>query len=246
MTTKQVRWRCQQCDHGLLAPMKPRKNDVRRYCLPCSSKTGKLVERTAPALEKQREKRAALVQQRQSVKRARTAAAMQPIKERKAREKKRQQLFEKEADRIWSLFHPEGTSRRRPPITLVYSKSRGASGNWNGYEARIRIPKSSLDSQWDSDEWVWLVLAHELCHAVTGRRHNEGSHGRSFYVALKSVVEKRWKVRIDFSFVNGYTDSSHSWGYKVDYAMLRQLRSQGCVKFGYQMNPKPCDTPQAN
>jgi hypothetical protein len=53
--TKQVRWKCAICDHGLLAPTKPRKNDVRRYCLPCSSKSGKLVERVAPSLEKQRE-----------------------------------------------------------------------------------------------------------------------------------------------------------------------------------------------
>ena len=52
--TKQVRWKCANCDHGLLAPTKPRKNDVRRYCLPCSAKTGKLVERVSPTLEKQR------------------------------------------------------------------------------------------------------------------------------------------------------------------------------------------------
>ena len=42
---KQSRWKCPTCGHGLLAPTRPRRNDVRRYCLPCSSKAGVLVER---------------------------------------------------------------------------------------------------------------------------------------------------------------------------------------------------------
>ena len=50
--TKQARWKCEKCNDGLLAPSRPRKNDVRRYCLPCSAKQGTLVERIAPALEK--------------------------------------------------------------------------------------------------------------------------------------------------------------------------------------------------
>jgi hypothetical protein len=51
---KQSRWKCPTCGHGLLAPTRPRRNDVRRYCLPCSSKAGVLVERVAPALDAQR------------------------------------------------------------------------------------------------------------------------------------------------------------------------------------------------
>lgn len=230
MTTKQVRWRCQQCDHGLLAPMRPRKNDVRRYCLPCSSKSGRLVERVAPALEKQRERRAALVAEKQTLKRQRLAMQKQPIKEQRRLERKRQALFDKEGDRLWALFHPQGTLRPRPPIRIVYSKNRGASGLWNGREVLIRIPKQ-MGGKWRDAEWVWEVLAHELCHAAVGRRHGEGSHGRSFYMALKAVTEKRWKVRIDYSFVNGYTDTSHSWGYKVDYGIMHQLQRFGCVKF---------------
>jgi len=53
--TKQVRWKCTICNSGVLAPSRPRKDDVRRYCLQCSGKTGKLVERIAPSLEKKRE-----------------------------------------------------------------------------------------------------------------------------------------------------------------------------------------------
>jgi len=228
---KQVRWKCEICDNGLLAPMKPRKNDVRRYCLPCSAKTGKLVERVAPSLEKKREQRSTIMREQNKVKRERTAAKLQPLKERQKREAQRQRIFEKEADRIWSLFFPNGTTRKRPRIKLVYSHGDGVSGMWNGWEVLVRIPRNSTGGATE-----WETLAHELCHAVVGSRYDnsEGAHGRTFYTTLKPVIEKRWKVKMDWSFINGYTNSSKSWGYKVDWEMTAQLRKSGKVKFEYK------------
>lgn len=229
---KQVRWKCANCNHGLLAPMKPRKNDVRRYCLPCSAKTGKLVERVSPTLEKKREQRSVVVKEQNKVKRERTTAKLQPLKERKKREAQRQRIFEKEADRIWALFFPDGTTRKRPRIKLVYSHSRGVSGQWDGWEVLVRIPRCSVGGATE-----WETLAHELCHAAQRITHDtlwEGKHGRSFYTTLKPVIEKRWKVRMDWSFINGYTDTSKSWGYKVDWAMTRQLEKSGKVRFEYK------------
>ncbi len=56
MTKSLVRWDCPNELHpGVLAPSRPRKDDVRRYCLDCSKKTGRLTERVAPKLAKQRE-----------------------------------------------------------------------------------------------------------------------------------------------------------------------------------------------
>lgn len=43
------RWVCPKCDAGCLAPSRPRKDDVKRFCLPCSKKVGRLVERVCPA-----------------------------------------------------------------------------------------------------------------------------------------------------------------------------------------------------
>ena len=224
---KQVRWKCPICDDGLLAPTRPRRNDVRRYCLPCSTKSGRLVDRLAPSLEKQREKRTAIVQQKNKEKRVRVAKKLQPEKERMRRAKQRQAIFEKEADRIWSLFYPEGTNRRRPRINIVFSRNRGCSGYYNG-SVLIRIPR------WSSGGVsAWEVLAHELCHAVVPTNLRDGSHGRAFYVALKNVIEARWKVRMDWSKINGYTTSSHSWGYKVDWLMTAQLEKVDVVKFSY-------------
>ena len=48
------RWKCPTCNSGVLAPGKPRRIDVRRYCLDCSAKSGVLVERVCPTLDKRR------------------------------------------------------------------------------------------------------------------------------------------------------------------------------------------------
>lgn len=57
MTSKQVRWRCPSCSSGVLAPSRPRKLDVRRWCLDCSAKGPRLVERVPVALEAKRKER---------------------------------------------------------------------------------------------------------------------------------------------------------------------------------------------
>jgi len=227
--TKQVRWKCEKCDDGLLAPTRPRKNDVRRYCLPCSAKQGTLVERIAPALQKHREKRAAFVSVKVKEKRVREQQKLQPIKERQKKARQRQAIFEKEADRIWSLFYPEGTWRKRPRIKIVFARNRGCSGvNYGGSNILIRIGRTSSGGVSE-----WEVLAHELCHSVVPTSLKNGSHGKAFYVALKNVIEARWKVRMDWSSINGYTTSSHSWGYKVDWLMRAQLEKANVVKFSY-------------
>lgn len=47
-------WKCPECGSGVRGPERPRKNNVVRYCLPCSGKAGVLVERIVPALEVKR------------------------------------------------------------------------------------------------------------------------------------------------------------------------------------------------
>lgn len=57
MSSKQVRWRCPICQVAVLAPSRPRKLDVRRWCLECSAKSPRLVERVPVALEAKRKER---------------------------------------------------------------------------------------------------------------------------------------------------------------------------------------------
>jgi len=52
------RWKCPLCSSGVLAPVRPVEDDVRRYCLSCSARTGRLVRRICPAQETQRKARA--------------------------------------------------------------------------------------------------------------------------------------------------------------------------------------------
>ena len=110
---KQVRWKCANCNHGLLAPMKPRKNDVRRYCLPCSAKTGKLVERVSPTLEKQRETKSTQRKVKTQKTKTKTNAKTKLVREKKSAVKKRQAMIEKEGQRIWKLM--EGIRADRCP-----------------------------------------------------------------------------------------------------------------------------------
>lgn len=53
---KTRRWVCPTCGAGKHAPSRPRRDDVRRFCLPCSEKSGRLVERICPVNEKVRER----------------------------------------------------------------------------------------------------------------------------------------------------------------------------------------------
>jgi hypothetical protein len=47
-------WRCPTCDRGVRAPEKLAKLDTRRWCLKCSARSSKLVERTIPSVESDR------------------------------------------------------------------------------------------------------------------------------------------------------------------------------------------------
>jgi hypothetical protein len=51
-------WRCPNCSSGARAPDRLDHLDVRRWCLQCSRRTGKLVERTIPSKETEGRRRA--------------------------------------------------------------------------------------------------------------------------------------------------------------------------------------------
>lgn len=77
------RYTCPTCDTGRIAPDRMSTDDVRRYCLPCSEDSGKLVEMICPARERAKAKR-------------RKARAKRRKAERKAeRERKRQEERER-------------------------------------------------------------------------------------------------------------------------------------------------------
>lgn len=73
---KRIRWECPNGLHpGVLASSRPRKNATARYCLPCSETAGVLVERVAPALERKRNAKTAVREEKRARERAAAAEA---------------------------------------------------------------------------------------------------------------------------------------------------------------------------
>lgn len=52
-------WRCPLCNDGKRAPARMRRDNALRYCLSCTAKTGKLVQRVCPSAAAERERREA-------------------------------------------------------------------------------------------------------------------------------------------------------------------------------------------
>lgn len=214
----QVRWKCGVCDSGLLAPTKPRKNDVRRYCLPCSSKTGKLVERVAPTLEKQRTAKKEAVKKKAVAKRASVAKRTAPAKAQQRIDAQRSKLIHAEAEKIWKLMQPYHNGKPLPKIVIARGRNHGKQVGHASYwknEIQVNVDRSQCDSR---SKRVWTVLAHELCHVAVPpitRNGRRDSHSREFYHCLRDVWQRRWKCEISFASVS-------TWGYSVDHIIEHQ------------------------
>jgi len=219
MTTKQARWKCPQCEDGLLAPTRPRKDDVRRYCLPCSSAKGRLVERIAPALEARRELRAASTREKVRQKRQVARRRAEPAKLQERCDAIRERIIRKEAERIWKLMAEWHKGKPLPRINIVRGRNWGsqygyAQPSWGQIQVNVDACQDGLRSK-----RVWQVLAHELAHIAcppinTGGK-NRDTHHRIFYYCLRHAWQKRWKCEISFGAVT-------HWGYSVDYIIQGQ------------------------
>jgi len=220
--TKEVRWKCAICDHGLLAPTKPRKNDVRRYCLPCSAKTGKLVERVSPTLEKQRtvksEQRKVKVQQLNDKKKV--------VRDKKSVVLKRNAAIQKEGERVWKLMYAWHKGKPMPKINIVNARNQLGAGHATYWRNEIQV-NVNLKQTERSSQWTWHVLAHELAHCACPPVRTNGKrdvHHKEFYKALKHACEKRWNVSVSFAEVRG-----EQYGYAVDHIINAQVLDK--VKF---------------
>ena len=229
-TKKQARWTCLNCGEGGLAPTKPRRDDVRRYCLPCSAKSGRLVERVSPALEKRREAQAVKTRERSKKKKARVSEQRQKVTANERLVKKREKLVLDEAQRLWKLLTPYHKGKPIPRIVITDTRQkRGASGYWSGdgfwSSGEINLRLVPFLTGHFHQARSWEVLLHELCHAACPPKAGD-SHHREFYYAMKTTTEKRWRCSISFASLTG-----NQWGYHVDDVILKQLLTLGVVKF---------------
>ena len=224
---KQVRWKCERCENGLLASIKPRRDDVRRYCLPCSAETGKLVERVSPSLEAQRAKKVeqrkeASKRKRQTVARKRESTKpVDDIKKRASKFGSNSMPIQKELDRLWKLAEPyHQNNKAKPSVRIDWSRSTIRDGRVWTSSSRLGVASHMYNRITLKPFESWGTLAHEVCHIAIGyRRSDTGraqSHDEVFYKALKDLYQRRWKRQMNWSAVTRF-------GYEVDSIMESQI-----------------------
>ncbi len=182
---RNARWTCPKCGNTCLAPRRPRRDDVRRYCLDCSAATGRLVERTAPALEKQRAERATRIQQarrEQTVKRRERLDAYYTVDGVNLREAMIAML------RMDVFDGPRGRALRDNPPALVVSRrttihSRLGVAQIAKHRIRVNVTSDTRAPR------ALGTLLHEIVHFVVGRRP-DGWHGSLFRSTLASAHEE--------------------------------------------------------
>ncbi len=195
---KKVRWVCPAGKHpAVLGPTRPRKENVCRYCLKCSEAAGKLVERVAPSLERDRA--------------AAAAKAAEKCKAKEAREREQHCarltvngiMLEEEAWRMIGktdvLKQLRWGGRGVPPLTIKVRRCSSSSVATYGYawyfERRIQINDVPGLDRFDTLE----VLLHELVHLVT-----RDGHGKNFQNQLHQASLDVWGVNPQGAYVNRY------------------------------------------
>jgi len=190
--TKMKRWVCPLCGSGKLAPSRPRKDDTRRFCLPCSEKTGRLVERTCPALDKERSVKETMRKAKKAVK---------AVKAEQAHRAKVSYLgfnFETLAEIMWRIPSNKRRTWDVPEVTVsrytVAPRIQGR-GWYNGSRVKVNVLNPSergyhrLTPTARTHHLASSIstLLHEMVHAM-GVRH----HGRDFAETMAVVMDEAW------------------------------------------------------
>lgn len=231
-------WTCPKCQNALRAPGRPRKDDVRRFCLRYSETTGHLVARICGVLEKAR---VAAVGQKKNRERAKKERAAERAAKTNAAERQKFTVagvdILDEAKRYWEVLcrsewtkgdvlrhdRRQAMRDRGHPKIIVRKTRRSLSGLWTrvkGVEAVVL--RFSGDSQCDA-AGVRELLLHELCHAAlpTGT-----GHSMRFRKCLRDAAWALWGVII------GVIPTRHR--YHLDDLITEELRK----KLGLPAQPR--------
>lgn len=191
-------WVCPLCDDGVLAPSRMRKNDVRRFCLACSKTTGRLVERTSPALERQRAaakaKRAERAEREREQKRQRWIVRLTDARGRERELDVRAELRRALTD--MGFFDGWAYGQKPTVDDLNITIRRGSKGHHTG-RASIAGFDVTFTFGTDGYEAGMKLIYHEAAHMASpyGQRRAGGktdAHGMAFHRILADALQKRW------------------------------------------------------
>ena len=202
VSSKRVRWACPNGCPAVLASSRPRRDDVARYCLPCSAKRRRLVLRIAPVLEA---KRAVKVT---ATKAKKVARAERAAERATAYHTVHGVDLREELRKLWSLpiarelrakLHP--LHRTAPPKIVVRNRSAGANRMGIAYCDRHEILINRIPGQDAYD--VRDTLAHEVAHILAPRAR----HGIAWKTAFRLLCEQAYGVRprVENRFTNADT-----------------------------------------
>lgn len=195
---KRVRWDCPNGKHpGVLGPSRPRQDNIVRYCLPCSEAAGRLVERTAPALERQRQATAERAAETAKAKRRREAARRQAAKERETERFTVEGVDLRDEMRRLARLRAFGGARGKlarqlPEFTVSRRSSEPQSryGTAWPWEWRIHMALWPGLSLTDARE----TLVHELTHLHVGsdRSDTHRWHGEQFRDTMRRAFREAY------------------------------------------------------
>ena len=177
---RRTRWVCPVCEDGKLGPRKPRKENIIRYCLSCSEKAGKLIERTTPALDRQRKARAEKSAEQRSAR----------AKREREKEKRRTHVVLRDAaGRVVELDPVKETKRLAKKAGIAHVRvtwNRRADGFNTGRASTRGRVHLSIGSR--SLEQFCSLMAHELAHFNTPWDEHHGDVWRDEYERICAVL----------------------------------------------------------
>ena len=181
------RWVCPLCGSGKLAPAKPARDDARCYCLRCTGKTGRLVERVSPAAQTSRrraEERAAVRAERG---RARRATQSLQERERAAAAAESYPGVLHVLLKRWARLSEWDADIRDLKMSVRRRAESYSTGHAYYRAARITLTVGTLEGD------GYAVLLHEMAHHAGHRRPKPAridGHGHAFYRMLARAGEE--------------------------------------------------------
>ena len=221
-----IRWECPNGLHpGVLGSSRPPLDSIVRYCLPCSQAEGKLIRRTAPALERKRakgrERSAALTQRKRDRQRQAKADAVSALVYVNGVETKVR--IDKMLEQVWRLPTrvAECPKEPVPEITVRRGTDGDASGRCH-YDWRIVVTIGKCDLA-----RAEALIIHEAAHQIawgsgrmprlSGPKRKLDHHGRLFRSINRALVTEWTGV-----------PAPHGEGlsiYEFQVAMIEHLRA---------------------